>query len=63
MTVAARNFTVACAEHGPMVRDEARKTWECPDGDCKARLPDEEVYRLKRAAPDDSPDPLPIVVT
>jgi hypothetical protein len=63
VTVAARNFTVVCAEHGPMVRDQPRHAWTCPDGDCRAWLPDEEVCRLKMAAPDDSPDPLPIVVT
>ena len=60
MTV--RNVTVSCAEHGEMRRDEPRAVWGCPVG-CGAWLPDEEVYRLAKGAPDDSPDPLPIVVT
>jgi hypothetical protein len=58
-----RGYTVDCAEHGAMARDEPRKTWKCPDRDCRAWLPDTEVYRLMSAAPDDTPDPMQIVVT
>lgn len=59
----ARGFTVACDEHGQMARDEPHLEWVCPDASCGAWLPDAEVYRLVTAAPDDSPDPVPIVVT
>lgn len=61
--MAARGFTVSCADHGEMARDEPRCGWVCPDGGCGAWLPDEEVRRLVLAAPDGSPDPLPVVVT
>ena len=46
-----------------MDRDEPRMAWTCPDGRCRAWLPDEEVFRLVTAAPAGSPDPLPLVVT
>ena len=59
--MAARAFTVSCAEHGEMARDEPRCGWACPD--CRAWLPDEDVHRLVLAAPAGSPDPLPLVVT
>lgn len=59
----ARTFTVSCADHGEMSRDEPRGAWECPDGGCSARLPDSEVYRLVTGAPAGSPGPVPIVVT
>jgi hypothetical protein len=59
----ARNFTVECADHGEMRRDEPFEGWTCPDRSCGAWLPDTEVYRLVTAAPGDSPDPVPIVVT
>jgi hypothetical protein len=61
--MATRSFTVACAEHGEMARDEPRCGWVCTDGTCKAWLPDEKVRRLVFAAPVGSPDPLPLVVT
>jgi hypothetical protein len=60
--VTTRSVIVACGEHGPMVRDEPRYAWECPDPACGASLPDAEVYRLASAAPAGSPDPVPIVV-
>jgi len=59
----ARDFTVSCADHGDMSRDEPRNAWECPDSGCSAWLPDSEVYRLVKGVPADSPDPVPIVVT
>lgn len=58
-----RNFTVSCAGHDEMVRDEPLEGWSCPDAGCGAWLPDTEVYRLVAGAPGDSPDPVPIVVT
>jgi hypothetical protein len=58
-----RSVIVACGEHGPMLRDEPRIAWYCPFEGCRAHLPDEDVYRLAAAAPEGSPDPLPIVVT
>lgn len=60
--MSARRYTVACDEHGEMTRDELRLAWACPEGTCRAWLPDEQVYRLVSAAAD-SPDPVPIVVT
>jgi hypothetical protein len=61
--VSARRYAVACDEHGEMTRDEARLAWACPDAECPAWLPDEQVYRLVSAAPADGPDPVSIVVT
>ena len=59
--MAARAYTVSCADHGEMARDTLRCCWVCPD--CGARLDDEDVHRLVTRAPADSPVPLPIVVT
>ena len=59
--MAARAFTVSCADHGEMARDELRCGWVC--GECRAWLPDDKVRRLVLAAPDGSPVPLPLVVT
>lgn len=61
--MAARTFTVSCAEHGEMARDTPRCGWVCADSECRAWLPDEEVRRLVLAAPPGSTDPLPLVVT
>jgi len=61
--VAVKRYTVECAEHGPMERDQVRFGWLCTAGNCRAALPDEEVIRLVTAAPADAPDPLPLVVT
>jgi hypothetical protein len=61
--VTARAYTVSCAEHGEMVRDSLRYCWLCPDGECGARLDDEDVFRLVSTAPASLPDPLPLVVT
>jgi hypothetical protein len=60
--MSARRYTVACDEHGEMTRDEPRMAWVCPDAECPAWLPDEQVYRLVSAVTD-GPDPVPIVVT
>ena len=59
--MAARAFTVSCADHGEMARDIPRCGWVCAD--CKAWMPDEEVRRLVLAAPPGHPVPLPLVVT
>ena len=59
--MAARAFTVSCADHGEMARDEPRCGWVC--GGCKAWLPDDEVRRLVLAAGPGHPVPLPLVVT
>lgn len=61
--MALRRYTVECAEHGPMERDQVRFGWLCTTGSCGAWLPDEEVRRLVTGAPADSPDPVPLVVT
>ena len=61
--MAVRNFTVECAEHGPMLRDELRRDWTCEAGGCPAWMTDERVRRLVTDAPADSPDPVPVVVT
>jgi hypothetical protein len=61
--VTARDFTVECAVHGEMERDQAFMGWACRDARCGAWLPDTEVRRLVTAAPGDSPDPVPLVVT
>ena len=61
--MAARAYTVSCAEHGAMERDFPRCGWKCSSEGCGAWLPDEEVRRLVTRAPADSPDPLPLVVT
>ena len=59
--MAARAFTVSCADHGEMARDIPRCGWVCAG--CKAWMSDEEVRRLVIAAPPRHPDPLPLVVT
>jgi hypothetical protein len=57
-------FTVSCAEHGPMERDEPRMGYVCvARASCPRWLPDEEVHRLVSGVPADAPDPVPIVVT
>lgn len=61
--MSTRDFTVTCGNHGEMTRDVAFEGWTCPDPACGAWLPDSEVHRLVSAAPDSSPDPVPIVVT
>lgn len=61
--MAMRRYTVECAGHGPMERDQARFGWLCTDKGCTASLPDEEVVRLVTGAPVGSPDPVPLVVT
>ena len=60
--MAARAFTVSCAEHGEMARDEPRCGWACAAEDCRAWLPDEEARRLVLAAPPGSLR-VPLVVT
>lgn len=61
--MAERHYTLECADHGSMERDEPRSGWRCITGDCTAWVPDHEVHRLVAGAPATSPDPLPIVIT
>jgi hypothetical protein len=56
----ARGFTVRCADHGNMLRDEVFDGWACPDPACGAWLPDTEVHRRVTSAPE-SADPVPVV--
>jgi hypothetical protein len=57
-----RPLEVSCDEHGPMVRDDIRSAWYCPQ-QCGAWLPDEEAVRLAAGAPADMPGALQITVT
>jgi len=60
--MSTRDFTVECAVHGEMERDQAFMGWACTDPRCGAWLSDTEVRRLVTAA-GASPDPVPLVVT
>ena len=59
--MASRAFTVECADHGTMPRDEPLAGYFCMA--CGRFLPYEEVFRLVTAAPAESGDPVPLVVT
>jgi hypothetical protein len=61
--MAARAFTVSCADHGEMARDEPRCGWVCADRQCRTFLPDEEVRALVLAAPVGDGGLVPLVVT
>jgi hypothetical protein len=44
--------TVACDEHGPMVRDQPMMRWKCAEPGCPAALDDEDARRLSQHDPD-----------
>lgn len=58
-----REYTVECADHGEMRRDYMRYLYYCKNRSCNRELPDTEVYRLVTGAPENTPVPIPIVVT
>jgi hypothetical protein len=59
--MATRDYTVACAEHGPMVRDGLG--WSCPDGGCGRRIDDGQVFEQVTESPGDRSGPVALVVT